>query len=57
MIFKASQKLFKITPYSLSLFFPLSRTEEPVKASKCARDRRALQQFALNVLVKHSDLT
>ena len=35
----------------------LSQTEEPAKASTCARDRRALQQLALNVHVKHSDLT
>ena len=35
----------------------LSRTEEPTKASTCARDRRALQQLALHVHVKHSDLT
>ena len=35
----------------------LSRTEEPAKAGSCARDRRALQQLALNVHVKHSDLT
>ena len=35
----------------------LSRTEEPAKASDCARDRRALQQLALKVHVKHSDLT
>ena len=28
-----------------------------MKAGKCARDRRALQQLALNVHVKHSDLT
>ena len=27
------------------------------KAGTCARDRRALQQLALNVHVKHSDLT
>ena len=27
------------------------------KSSTCARDRRALQQLALNVHVKHSDLT
>ena len=38
-------------------FFPLSQTEEPAKASTCARDRRVLQQLALNVHVKHSDLT
>ena len=35
----------------------LSRTEEPAKAGTCARDRRSLQQLALNVHVKHSDLT
>ena len=35
----------------------LSRTEEPAKVGTCARDRRALQQLALNVHVKHSDLT
>ena len=35
----------------------LSWTEEPAKAGTCARDRRALQQLALNVHVKHSDLT
>ena len=38
-------------------FFPQSRTEEPAKAGTCARDRRALQQLALNVHVKHPDLT
>ena len=32
-------------------------TEEPGKAGTCARDRRALQQLALNVHVKHTDLT
>ena len=35
----------------------LSRTVEPAKASTCARDRRALQQHALNVHVKDFDLT
>ena len=35
----------------------LSRTEEQAKAGTCARDRRALQQLALNVHIKHSDLT
>ena len=34
----------------------LFQTEELTKASTCARDRRALQQLALNVHVKHSDL-
>ena len=38
-------------------FVFLSQTEEPAKASTYARDRRALQQLALNVHVKHSDLT
>ena len=40
----------------LSPLIFLSRTEEPAKAGTCARDRRALQQLALNVHVKHSDL-
>ena len=31
--------------------------EEPANLDTCARDRRALQQLALNVQVKHSDLT
>ena len=35
----------------------LSRTEEPAMAGTCALDRHALQQLALNVHVKHSDLT
>ena len=35
----------------------LSRTEEQPKTGTCARDRRALHQLALNVHVKHSDLT
>ena len=38
-------------------FFVLSRTEEPAKAGICASDRRVLQQLALNVHVKHCDLT
>ena len=38
------------------LFF-LSRKDEQPKAGTCAHDRRALQQHALNVHVKHSDLT
>ena len=46
-----------VPPYSLPTFFFLSRTEEPAKASTCAHDRCALQQLALNVHVKHSDLT
>ena len=33
-----------------------SRTEKPAKCGTCARDRRALQQIALNVHVKHFDL-
>ena len=43
------------TPHSLPFFF-LSRTEEQAKADTCARDRRVLQQLALNVHVKLSDL-
>ena len=42
---------------AVPLFFFLSQIEEPAKAGTCARDRRALQQLALNVHVKHSDLT
>ena len=38
-------------------FFFLSWAEKLAKAGTCARDRRALQQLALNVHVKHSDLT
>ena len=34
----------------------LSWTEELAKAGSCAHDRCALQQLALNVHVKHSDL-
>ena len=41
---------------SQSPFF-LFQTEEPAKAGTCAHDRCALQQLALNVHVKHSDLT
>ena len=40
---------------SLLLIKFLSRTEESAKAG--AYDRRALQQLALNVHIKHSDLT
>ena len=36
---------------------PLFRTAEPTKIGTCAHDRRALQQLALNVYVKHSDMT
>ena len=32
-----------------------SRTDEPAKVGTCARDRRALQQLALNVHVKLTD--
>ena len=46
-----------VPPLTPSPLFFLSRTEEPAKASTCAHDRRALQQLALNVHVKHSDLT
>ena len=35
----------------------MSWTEELAKAGTCAHDRRALRQLALNVHVKHSDLT
>ena len=42
---------------SIAAIQNLSRTEEPAKAGTCARDRRALQQLALNVHIKHSDLT
>ena len=45
------------SPLTPSPFFFLFQTEKPVRASTCTRDRRALQQFALNVHVKHSDLT
>ena len=46
-----------VPPYSLPPCFFKSQTEEVAKAGTCARDRRALQQLALNVQVKHSDLT
>ena len=49
-----------VPPYFLPppLYFVfLSRTEESSKAGTRAHDRRALQQLALNVHVKHSDLT
>ena len=45
-----------VPPYSLPPFFLLSQTELPAKVSTCARDRHALQQLALNVHIKHSDL-
>ena len=35
----------------------LSQAEEPAKAGTCACHRHALQQLALNVHIKHSDLT
>ena len=41
-----------VPPYSPPPFFPLSRTEEPANAGTRARDRRALQQLALNVHVE-----
>ena len=47
------QEVFPLLPPP----FFLSRTEELAKAGTCARDMRALQQHALNVYVKHSDLT
>ena len=46
-----------VTTSSPSPFLFLFRTEEPAKASTCAHYRRVLQQLALNVHVKHSDLT
>ena len=42
--------------YTTLAIIVLSRTEEPAKVGTCARDRRALQQLALNVHVKHFDL-
>ena len=35
----------------------LSQKEELAKAGTCAHDRHALQQLALDVHIKHSDLT
>ena len=49
--------MYAVPPYSFPPFFFLSRTEELVKAGTCAHDRRVLQWFALNVHIKHSDLT
>ena len=46
--------IYKKMSYNTSTI--LSRTEEPTNSGTCARDRRALQQLALNVDVKHSDL-
>ena len=43
----ACYRFRSVPPYSLPLFF-LSPTEEPAKAGTCARDRRVLQQLALN---------
>ena len=42
--------------HSQFLYVYQSLTEGPTKAGICARDRRALQQLALIVHVKHSDL-
>ena len=53
----AHTKAFDIPVVSRWLGRFLSRTEEPAKAGTCARDRHALRQLALNVHVKHSDLT
>ena len=44
--------LYSLVP---ALFF-LSQTEEPAMVGTFAHDRRALQQFTLNVHVKHSYL-
>ena len=41
-----------VPPYRLPHFSP-SWTEEQVKAGICAHDRRAVQQLALNVHIKH----
>ena len=46
-----------LLPSPPPFFFSLSQTEELAKAGTCARDTRTLQQLALNVHVKHSDLT
>ena len=35
----------------------LSWTEELTKTGTCAHDRRALEKLAMNVHIKHSDLT
>ena len=43
-----------LAPYP---FFPQSQTKKLVKASTCAHDKCALQQLALKVHIKHSDLT
>ena len=42
-------------PFIPSPLFFLSQTEEPAKVGTCARDRRALQQLALNVHIELSD--
>ena len=46
-----------VPPYFRPHFIFLSWTEELAFAGTCARDRHALQQLALNVHVKHSELT
>ena len=46
-----------VPPYSLPHFMFLSWTEEPAFVGTCAHDRHALQQLALNVNIKHSELT
>ena len=46
-----------ITSDHIRAAMPLWSWTEPAKTGTCARDRRALQQLALNVHVKHSDLT
>ena len=40
-----------------SVIYDISAIYYYVKAGICARDRRALQQLALNVHVKHTELT
>ena len=51
----AAMGFLSVGPYKLvrSHIGVLSRTEEPAKPGTCARDRRALQQLALNMHVKH----
>ena len=52
--------MYRKDPNNLTNLRPMllliSRTKEPAKVGTCACDGRALQQLALNVHVKHSDL-
>ena len=52
----SADTMFKTIVGYTNLVFFLSRTEKPAKVGTCVLDRRALQQLALNVHVKHSDL-